>query len=131
MLVPQEALGGVLLLFLVSGGICFIVGARKAGTGLIATAIAVPLVTVLVEAVFNEAFAVLPPRLAQIAAWIVLIIVYVAIFGALMSFLFGQKAWDGAKGNLLAGAIKGILRIAVSWPFLLVWSVLGVYLWLK
>ena len=131
LLVPHEALGGVLLLFLVLGGICRIVGARRASTGLIAMAIAVPLVTVMMEVLFNELFAVLPPSLVRIVAWLVMIVVYVVIFGALMSFLFGQRSWEEAKGHLLADSVKGVLRIAVSWPLLLVWVVLAAYLWLK
>lgn len=131
LLVPHEALGGVLLLFLVLGGICRIVGARRASTGLIAMAIAVPLVTVMMEVLFNELFAVLPPSLVRIVAWLVMIVVYVVIFGALMSFLFGQRSWEEAKGQLLANSVKGVLRIAVSWPLLLVWVVLAAYLWLK
>lgn len=131
LLVPHEALGGVLLLFLVLGGICRIVGARRASTGLIAMAIVFPFVTVVMEALFNELFAVLPPSLVRIVAWLVMIVVYVVIFGALMIFLFGQRSWDEAKGHLLADSVKSVLRIAVSWPLLLVWAVLAAYLWLK
>lgn len=129
MLVPHEALGAVLLLFLVLGGLCRIVGAKKAATGLIVTALAVPFVTVIVEALFNELFAVLPLWLAQIVAWLVLILVYIIILGAFMSFAFGQKAWDKTRSELLASAIKGVFRLAFSWPLLLVWVVLAVYLW--
>ena len=129
LLVPHEALGGVLLLFLVLGGLCRIVGAKTASTGLIATAIAVPFVSVVVEALFNELFAVLPPSLVRIVAWLVLGLVYIIIAGALMSFVFGQRVWDEAKGHLLADAIKGLFRLAFSWPLLLVWAVLAVYLW--
>lgn len=129
MLVPHEALGAVLLLFFVLGGICRIVGAKKAATGLIAAAVAIPFVSVVVEALFNELFAVLPPWLVQIVAWLVLVLVYIIILGALMSFVFGQRVWDETKAHLLAGAIKGMLRFAFSWPLLLVWVVLAVYLW--
>ena len=131
LLVPHEALGGVLLLFLVLGGICRIVGAKRASTGLIAMAIAFLFITVVMEALFNELFAVLPPSLVKVVAWLVMIVVYIVIFGALMSFMFGQRTWDEAKGHLLADSIKGVLKIAVSWPLLLVWSVLGAYMWLK
>jgi len=131
LLVPHELLGGVLLLFLILGGLCRIVGARKASTGLIATAIAVPLVTVVIEALFNELFAVLPPSLVQVVAWLVLIIVYVVIFGALMSFLFGQRIWEHAKGILLADAIKGALRIALTWPLLIIGVILAAFFWLR
>lgn len=131
LLVPHEALGAVLILFLVLGGLCRIVGARRASTGLIATAIVVPIATVVVEVLFNELFAVLPPSLVKIVAWLVMGIVYLVIFGTLMNFLFGEEAWGHAKGQLLADSIKGILRIAISWPLLLVWGVLALYLWIK
>ncbi len=131
MLVPHELLGGFLLLFLVLGGLCRIVGAKKQSTGLIVTAIAVPFIAVVVEALFNELFAVLPPWLVQIVAWLVLIVVYIAIFAAMMGMLFGTQAWGEAKGHLLADAIKWLLRKAFSWPLLLVWGGLAIYVWLK
>jgi hypothetical protein len=131
LLVPHEALGALLILFLVLGGLCRIVGARRASTGLIATAIAIPFATVIVEALFNELFAVLPPSLVKIVAWCVMGIVYLVIFGSLMSFLFGEGVWGHAKGQLLADSIKGILRFALTWPLLLVWVVLALYLWIK
>ena len=131
LLVPEEALGAVLVLFLVLGGICMMVGARRASIALIATAIAVPFITVVMEAMFNELFAALPPALVKIVAWFVLGVVYLVIFGALMSFLFGEKTWESAKGQLLADAIKGVLRIAFSWPLLFVWGALAAYFWMQ
>ena len=74
-------------------------------------------------------FAVLPPPLVRIVAWLVLGLVYIIIAGALMSFVFGQRVWDEAKAHVLADAIKGLFRLAFSWPLLLVWAVLAVYLW--
>ena len=129
LLVPHEALGAALMLFLVAGGLCMIVGARRAATGLIATAIAVPFVSVVIEALFNELFAVLPPWLVQVVAWLVLAVVYLIVLGAFMSFVFGQRVWDETKAHLLADAIKGLLRLAFSWPLLLVWAALAIYLW--
>ena len=130
LLVPHEALGAVLLLFLVSGGLCMVVGARRAASGLIVTAIAVPFITVIVEAFFNELFAVLPLWLVQIVAWLVLGLAYLMIFGAFMSFVFGKAVWDGAKSHLLADAIGGVFRFLISWPLLLVWGAAAVYfLW--
>jgi hypothetical protein len=131
MLVPEAALGTVLLLFMTLGGLCLVIGAKRQAIWLIATAIAIPLVTVLVEALFGELFAVMPPALVRVVAWLVLILTYLFILGALMGFLFGEHVWSDAKGHLLADAIKGILRIAVSWPMLVVWGVLAIYLWLK
>ena len=131
LLVPHEALGAVLTLFLVAGGLCMIVGARRAATGLIAAAIAVPFVSVVVEALFNELFAVMPPWLVQIVAWLVLALVYLIILGAFLSFVFGQRVWDETKSHLIADAIKGLFRLAFSWPMLLVWVALATYLWLR
>ena len=131
LLVPHEALGAVLLLFLTLGGLCMVVGARRASKGLIATAIAVPFITVIMEALFNELFSVLPPSLIKPVSWLILIVVYIVIFGALMSFLFGQRTWEAAKGQLLSDSIKGVLRIAVSWPLLVIWGILAAFLWLK
>ena len=131
LLVPYEALGAVLILFLVLGGLCMVVGARRAATGLIATAIVIPFATVIIEALFNELFAALPPSLVKVVAWFVMGIVYLVIFGSLMSFLVGEEAWVHAKGQLLADSIKGLLRMAFSWPLLLVWGVLALYLWIK
>lgn len=131
MLVPHDALGGVLLLFIVLGGICRILGATKASTALIATAIAVPFVTVLVEVLFNQLFVVLPPSLVQIVAWLVLALVYLAICGALMSLVFGESVWTEAKGHILATVLMSIFRLAFSWPMLLVWAAGGVYVWWK
>ncbi|MEQ1790258.1 MAG: hypothetical protein ABL857_07430 [Rickettsiales bacterium] len=130
MLIPHEMLGQILALFLVLGGICMVVGARKAATGLISIAIALPFITVVVEAFFNEFFAILPPQFTQLFAWLVLGLVYLLIFGTLMSFLFGQRVWDQAKGQLLADAIRGVLRLVISAP-LLITCVVGLvaFLW--
>ncbi len=129
MLIPHEVLGQVLALFLVLGGICMVVGARRASAGLIVTAIAVPFVTVVVETLFSEVFAILPPQFVQFFAWLVLALVYLLILGALMSFVFGQHVWSEAKGHLLADAIKAILRLAISWPLLITWIGLAVFFW--
>lgn len=129
-LVPHEALGALLMLFIVLGGLCLIVGARQAATALITTAIAIPFVTVVVEALFSEVFNALPPYLVKPVAWLVLGIAYLAIFGTLMRFVFGEEAWNNALGRLIADSIEGIFRLAVSWPMLIVWGVLALYLWI-
>ena len=103
---------------------------KRINAWVIVTAIAVPFVTVVVEALFNELFAVLPLWLVQIVAWVVLGFAYLMIFGAFMSFVFGQAVWDGAKSHLLADAIGGVFRFLFSWPLLLVWAALAIYfLW--
>ena len=107
-----------------------IVGAKKAASGLIATALAVPFVNVAAEVVFAGLFAYMPPWMVQAVAWLVLIVVYVALFAGLMSLIFGQRVWDEAKGHLLADAIKSLVRLAVSWPMLVLWLCFAAYLWL-
>ena len=128
MLVPHELLGIVLLLFLTTGGLCMIVGAKKAASGLVATAVAVPFVSVMVEALMAGLFDYMPAWMVQATAWLVLILIYVAIFAALMSLIFGQRAWDEAKGHLLADAIKGLARVAFSWPMMLFWLGLAAFI---
>ena len=129
MLVPYEVLGSVLLLFLVLGGLCMIVGAKKAAYGLIATAVAVPFVSVVVEAIFTGLFSFMPPWMVQVTAWLILILIYIAIFAGLMSLLFGQRAWDHAKGHLLADAIKALARMAFRWQMIPLWLGLAALIW--
>lgn len=129
-LVPHELLGGVLSLLLVLGGLCMMVGARKLSTALIVTAITTPFISVLIEAVFNQLLAILPPTLVHVLAWCALGILYLLMFGALMGFLFGQGTWENAKGNLLAGAISRLAGIIFTWPILAVFGVVVAYFWL-
>ncbi|SER40719.1 hypothetical protein SAMN05421690_102438 [Nitrosomonas sp. Nm51] len=119
MLIPAEMLGQILVLFLVLGGICMVVGAKRASSALITTAIALPFITVIVEALFNDLFAIIPAQHVQLVAWLLQGIIYFIIFGGLMGFLFGQYVWNQAKGHLLAEAIIGIFRLAFSWKFLM------------
>jgi hypothetical protein len=128
-MIPAEIIGPVLALLLMLGGLCMVVGARKAAAGLITTAIALPFITVIVEALFNDLFAIIPTQYAQLVVWLVLGAIYLLIFGGLMSFLFGRHAWNEAKGNLLADAIKGVLRLMFSWQFLFLWIGLGIFFW--
>ncbi|MEQ1778973.1 MAG: hypothetical protein ABL863_10575 [Nitrosomonas sp.] len=130
MLIPAELLGQVLALFLVLGGICMVVGARKAATGLITTAIALPFISVIVQALFNDLFAIMPPQYVQWVAWLVQGIIFVIILGGLMSFLFGQPVWNQAKGHLLAEAIIGVFRLVFSWQFVMLLIGLGIlFMW--
>ena len=130
-LVPHEALGAVLVLFLVLGGLCMVVGLRRAAKGLIITASATPFISVAVEALFNEFFAALPVELIRPVAWLVLAIAYLFVGGMLMSLVFGERVWTEAKAHLLADAVRGLFRLAFSWPLLLVWTALAIFLWLR
>jgi hypothetical protein len=129
MLIPMEALGMLMAVMLVTGGLCMVIGARKAAGGLVTGAIALPFITLIMEVAFNELFAMLPDALVRPVAWLILGIIYLLAFGMGMRFMFGSRAWNGAKERLLADAIAGALRFAFSWPLLLVWLALGTYLW--
>jgi hypothetical protein len=128
-LIPHEALGAVLVLFLVLGGICMVVGLRRAATVLVFTAIATPFISVMVEALFNEFFAALPPGLVTPIAYLVLAITYLVVGGMLMGALFGERVWTETKAQLLADAIRGLFRLAFSRVMLVVWVIAAAYLW--
>lgn len=130
MLIPAELLGQVLAIFLVLGGICMVVGAKKASIGLITIAIALPFISVIVQALFNDLFAIIPPQHVQWVALLLQGIIFVIILGGLMSFLFGQHVWNQAKGHLLAEAIIGVFRLAFSWQFIMLLVGVGIlFLW--
>lgn len=131
LLVPDELIGSVLVLLIMLGGFCMMLGAKKTAMALIIMAISFPFISVLVEMVFSEFFAMLPEAYIKPASWLVVGICYLMMFGVLMKTFFGEKAWDQAKGELLADAIKWLLRKAFSLPMLIVWVGLVGYLWLK
>ena len=107
-----------------------IVGAKKAASSLLLVGISLPFVLVLIEAIFNDFFAMLPPDYVKPVSWLIMGATYLLMFGLLMKSLFGEKTWDQAKGELLADAIKGLFKLAFSKPMLIAWGVLGVYFWL-
>jgi hypothetical protein len=39
----------------------------------------------------------------------------------LVKLLVGQKAIDEAKGQLLADAVRGLLRLMFRWPLIVLW----------
>ncbi len=130
MLIPPDVLGQVLAIFIVLGGICMVVGAKRAAVSLITIAIALPFISVLVEALFNDLFAILPAQNVQLLAWLIQGVVFLIILGGLMSFLFGQHVWNQAKGHILAEAIIAVFRLVFSWKFLMLAIGLGIlFLW--
>lgn len=128
MVVPLELLGLMLAGMIVAGGLMMVVGARQGGVALVGTAIAIPLISVVVEALMNEVFTAVPEDLILPLAWLIMGVAYLMLFGALVTMLFGQKAVDQAKGELLASAAKGVLRLVFWWPLMLVWVPLLAYL---
>ncbi|MBK6744830.1 MAG: hypothetical protein IPG66_18495 [Hydrogenophilales bacterium] len=128
---PSELIAYASVLAIMVGGACMIVGARKAAMSLIIFGISLPFVVALTEAVFNDFFAMLPEAYIKPVSWLIMGVTYLLMFGVLMKSLFGEKAWDQAKGELLADAIKGLFKLAFSKPLLIVWGVLGLYFWLS
>lgn len=114
LLVPEELVGTLLLFMLVAGGFAFIVGARRVGKALVISAIAFPFISVIVSALFNDFFAALPPGLVVPVAFLIMAILYVAIGWMIIKGIFGQRAIDHAKGELLADGARAGLRMIFS-----------------
>lgn len=129
LLIPEELVGTLLLFMLVAGGLAFIVGARRIGKALVISAIAFPFISVVVSALMNDFFASLPPDLVMPIALLVMVALYIAIGWMIIKAIFGQKAVDHAKGELLADGAKALIRLSFSkWgllallsAFILVW----------
>jgi hypothetical protein len=114
LLVPEELVGSLLLFMLIAGGFAFIVGARRAGKVLVVSAIAFPFISVIVSALFNDFFATLPPSLVLPVAFLVMAVLYVSTGWMILKGIFGQKAVDHAKGELLADGVRAALRLVFS-----------------
>ena len=112
--IPEELVGTLLLFMLIAGGLAFIVGARRVGKALVVSAIAFPLISVIVSALFNDFFAALPPSLVIPVAFLIMAILYVAIGWMIIKAIFGQKAVDHAKGELLADGVRASFRLMFS-----------------
>ena len=128
MLVPPELMGVLIMSLWVAGGFAFIVGARRTGGALVTVAIAIPLITVIVEALIGEAFALLPDALVMPVAFLITLALWLTVGWMLVKLVFGQRAVDEAKGHLLADALKAILRTLFRHPAILIASVFLLYL---
>ena len=114
LLIPEELVGTLLLFMLVAGGLAFIVGARRIGKALVISAIAFPFISVVVSALMNDFFASLPPDLVMPIAFLVMMALYIAIGWMIIKSIFGQKAVDHAKGELLADGARAAFRFFFS-----------------
>ncbi len=129
-LIPDQFLGLALTFLLVLGGFFLILGARKTAIALIVMAIATPFLGAFFQAVFNDLETLLPPLVMKALSWAVLIVVGLSIVSGVIVLLFGKRSWEEAKAQLIADGIKSIARMAFSKPALIIWCVLGLYLWL-
>ena len=114
LLIPEALYGPMLLCLIVGGGFALMLGYAAQGKALILTAIALPLVSFIVEVLMNEMFMALPGWLVTPVAMLLMLNVYLMIAWALIKLVFGQKAVEEAKGHLLADAIKGVLRMTFT-----------------
>lgn len=129
-LIPDQFLGLALTFLLVLGGFFLILGARKTAIALIVMAIATPFLGAFFQAVFNDLETLLPPLVMKILSWAVLIVVGLSIVSGVIVLLFGKRSWEEAKAQLIADSIKTIARMVFSIPALIIWCILGIYLWL-
>lgn len=110
MFLPEALLGPLLVGLIVVGGLAMVLGFRRQGLALVVAAVAFPFVAVLVEATLNEVFAAIHPALVVPASMLLMLVVFLAMGGALIKAVFGQRAVDEAKGHLLADACRWTLR---------------------
>ena len=106
MIIPEEYFGLLVFGMLVAGGLAITVGARKTGGALVTAALALPIVSVIVQAIVNDLFSFLPDGLVMPVAVLLMVICYAFVIIAILKALVGQRAWDGAKERLLADFIK-------------------------
>ena len=128
MLIPLEAIPALMVLLMVIGGGLIAVGFRRAGWTAVISAIAIPVILAVVGMMFDSLFAALPEGWVRPIGWLISAIFYVGSFWALIKFVFGQKAIDEAKGQLLADAVRGLVRLMFRWPVFLVCGGLIAYL---
>jgi len=110
LVIPEPLLGPLLVCLIMAGGLAMILGFRRQGAALVLMAIAIPIVSMLIEALMNDLFAAMPGWLVTPVAMLILLIVYAMIGWGLIKMLFGQRAVDEAKGHLLADAVRWLLR---------------------
>lgn len=106
MIIPEELFGLLVVGMLIAGGLAFIVGARKLGRALVTAALALPILSVIIQAIVNDLFAFLPDWLVMPVSVILMVVCYGLVITTIFKFLVGERAWDDATGQLLADAIR-------------------------
>lgn len=128
MLIPIEAIPALMVLLMMIGGGLIAIGFRRAGWSAVISAIAIPVILAIVGALFESFFEALPDALVLPVGWLISAIFYLGLIWVLFQFMFGQKAIDQAKGQLLADGVKALLRLMFRWPVFLVWGGATAYL---
>lgn len=106
LLIPEKLVGVLVETMLVVGALALIVGARKAGQALVISAIAFPLVGVFASFLFEVFFAALPEWMVMPIAFLIMMLLYLSVGWMIIKAIFGQRAVDHAKGELLADGVR-------------------------
>jgi hypothetical protein len=105
---PDEALP----LVIVAAGLLMILGFRRAGLGVLGTALLLPVLSPFIEALFGE----LPPWVS----FVVLAFVGLAILRGLAALLIGERAADHMTGSLAADVVRFVVGM-LFFPLRAVW----------
>lgn len=130
LLLPPELLIPFVTLTVMAGGLLIVVGARQKGTALVIAGISLPIVMLAVELLMTEFFMALPEPLIAPVATAIMILLYAMIGWPLFKWIVGQKAVDEAKGQLLADAVKWLLRQIFSLAGMTVIAALSFAAWM-
>lgn len=114
LLIPEELVGTLLLFMLLGGGFAIMAGARRLGKTLIISAIAFPIISVVIFALLNDFFAAIPPGLVAPIAFVLMATLYLGVGWMIIKAIFGQKAVDHAKGEILADGARAGFRLLFS-----------------
>ena len=130
MLVPEESMPQVLVLMIMIGGLLMVVGARRSGLALVLTAISLPFITHIVEALMNHVFDAVPDWAVQPLAWALMAVAYLALAVSLIVLLVGERVWRDVKTQLAVRAIVGLFSLVFWWPAMLIWvPALAYFMW--
>lgn len=127
LLIPEELFGLLVVGILMAGGFAFIVGASKSGRALVTAAIALPILSMIAQAVVNDLFSFLPDWLVAPVAVILMLLCYALVVIATIKAVVGERAWDDTKGRLLADVIKWSFKKLFSRTGLAMVGVLAVW----
>ncbi len=102
MIIPEELLGLLVVAMLMAGGLAITVGARKTGTALVTTALALPIISAVAQAIVNDIFSFIPDWLLLPVTILVMVLCYGLVIVTMLKALVGERAWNHAIGELLA-----------------------------
>jgi hypothetical protein len=114
MFMPEKYVGVMLLAMIVAGGFCYIVGLRQQGQTLVMTAIAFPIITVIISALMNDSFAIMPEWMVTPVAFLIMAVIYLAVAWIIVKAVLGQRVIDHIKAELVLGAIRSGTRLMFS-----------------